>query len=72
MTIFSLQREEHDVDRFGDNAIEQEVNNVAIGVILTLAAMIGIWGVACLLSGVVGSDGVVALVQSWFSAVNGG
>jgi len=72
MTIYTINRENNDIDHLDGGIIEQEVNNVAIGVILVLAVMIGIWGVACLFGGLVGSEGVFGFVQSWVTAVTGG
>ena len=42
-----------------------------MGVIMVLAALIGIWGVACLIGGMVNSGGVGELLSGYFSAVTG-
>jgi hypothetical protein len=51
---------------------EQEaVGQVGIGLIGILSAMIGIWGVACLISGI-SQYGIVGMIRGWVSAVLGG
>lgn len=54
------------VDKMGRDASE-----VGIGVITVLAALIGIWGIACLFGGIVQSGGVGELVNGFISAVTG-
>ena len=44
---------------------------VGIGIIALLSAMIGTWGVVCLISGL-SQYGVTGMIQGWFSAVFGG
>jgi hypothetical protein len=53
-------------------AHEQEsVGQVGIGLIGILSAMIGTWGVACLISGIC-QYGIVGMIKGWVSAVMGG
>ena len=40
--------EEFGVDRVGEENIAESASQVGIGVIMTLAALIGVWGLACL------------------------
>jgi len=44
-----------------------------VSFILTLAfaALIGIWGIACLVGGAIAAGGPVGLAQGWFSAISG-
>jgi len=44
---------------------------VGIGLIGILSAMIGTWGVACLISGIC-QYGIVGMIKGWVSAVMGG
>jgi len=59
-----------------DNANNTEVNaayetsKFALGVGITMAALVGIWGVASLVSAL-SSDGPLNLVKSYFTAVTG-
>ena len=54
------------VDKMGRDAAE-----VGMGVIMVLAALIGIWGFACLFGGIVQSGGVGELINGFLSAVTG-
>ena len=52
-------------------AHEQEaVSQVGIGMIGILSALIGTWGLACLISGIC-QFGVVGMIKGWVSAVMG-
>lgn len=50
----------------------RDATEVGIGVISILAALIGIWGLACLFGGIVQSGGIAELVNGFISAVTGG
>ncbi|MEW6290430.1 MAG: hypothetical protein AB1545_11315 [Thermodesulfobacteriota bacterium] len=53
-------------------AHEQEsVSKIGIGLIGLLSAMIGTWGVACLISGIC-QYGIAGMIKGWVSAVMGG
>ena len=54
------------VDKMGRDATE-----VGIGVIAILAALIGIWGFACLFGGIAQSGGIGELINGYLSAVTG-
>lgn len=53
------------VDKLGRDASE-----VGIGVITVLAALIGIWGIACLIGAVAG-EGLPEMIRGYISAVTG-
>ncbi|MCL7487968.1 MAG: hypothetical protein M8357_07330 [Desulfobulbaceae bacterium] len=53
-------------DKMGRDASE-----VGIGVIMVLAALIGIWGIACLFGGIIQSGGVSELINGYLAAVTG-
>ena len=42
-----------------------------MGIIMVLAALIGIWGIACLIGGIANSGGVAELLNGYISAVTG-
>jgi len=50
---------------------QESVGQVGIGLIGILSAMIGTWGVACLISGI-SQYGIVGMIRGWVSAVIGG
>ncbi|PIP43156.1 MAG: hypothetical protein COZ12_06075 [Deltaproteobacteria bacterium CG_4_10_14_3_um_filter_60_8] len=58
-------------DQNQQNIVEKEISNVSMGVIVIMAALIGIWGVACLIGGLAGPDGLIGLGQGFISAVTG-
>lgn len=51
--------------------VDVEVSRVGITVIGFVAALIGVWGVACLIGGLVSSGGPLAFIKDWFNAVLG-
>ncbi len=53
------------------NKMGRDATEVGVGVIMVLAALIGIWGVACLFGGIVQSGGIAELVNGFLSAVIG-
>ena len=50
--------------------IAQETSKFTIRVVMTMAALIGIWAVACLIGGLA-SGGVGTLIQGFISAITG-
>ena len=50
--------------------ITQETSKFTIRVVMTMAALIGIWAVACLIGGLA-SGGVGTLIQGFISAITG-
>lgn len=47
-----------------------EVSRFGIGVTAALAALIGLWGMACMIGGLA-AGGPVALIKGFFSAITG-
>lgn len=52
-------------------AATDSVTTGSIAFMGVTSAVIGIWGVACLVGGLVGAGGPFSLIRSWFSAVIG-
>ncbi len=53
-------------------AHEQEaIPQIGIGLIVILSALIGTWGVACLIGGI-SQYGIAGMIQGWVSAIMGG
>lgn len=48
-----------------------DASEVGMGVILVLAVLIGIWGIACMGGGIVNSGGMGDLLSGYLSAVTG-
>ncbi len=58
-------------DNLENSSLGLETSRVAVGVIATFAILIGIWGAACLIGGIVGSESLLDLGKSWLSAITG-
>lgn len=55
----------------GIEKVTRDASEVGMGVIMVLAALIGIWGIACLIGGIANCGGITELVSGWISAVTG-
>lgn len=50
--------------------VAQETSKFTIGVVMTLAGMIGVWAMACLIGGLA-SGGIGGLIKGYISAILG-
>ena len=50
-----------------DQQIEQEASLIGTSIIFILSALIGIWGFACLISGI-SQHGALKMIKSWMAA----
>lgn len=53
------------------DSITNDASQVGIVVLIALAALIGVWGVACLVGGIVNSEGILEMATGFVSAVTG-
>lgn len=53
------------------DTVARDASQVGMSVVLTLAALIGIWGFACLIGGIANSASVADLVHGFITAVTG-
>ena len=53
-----------------DNRV-YEASQVAMGVLMAAAALVGVWGVACLIGGIAKSGSLLELGRGFISAVTG-
>ena len=44
-------------------------NQVTLGAMISLSGLVGVWGVACLVSAVAQSGGIFAMASSYMSAI---
>jgi hypothetical protein len=51
--------------------IDNKINRTVLGTITCLTALIGIWGVVCLIAGLLMSGGLLELGTGWITAVLG-
>jgi hypothetical protein len=49
----------------------ETTNHVAIAMIMILASLVGIWGVACFIGGIVECGNPLAMVSLWINAITG-
>lgn len=68
---FNASRERSKITTQAAGQVEAEVSKVGVSVIGFVAALIGIWGLACFVGGLVNSGGPLAFVKGWFGAVLG-
>ncbi|MBU1710768.1 MAG: hypothetical protein KKE17_12245 [Proteobacteria bacterium] len=61
-----------DVESAGLDQLTHGTSQVGIGVIMAMAAMVGLWGFACLMGGLVKSGGPLEMLRGFFTAVIGG
>jgi hypothetical protein len=67
----TLQKQGLGLGELDQAAIGEGISQAGVGVILTLATLIGVWGIACLIGGISSMGGVMELGRSWFAAVTG-
>ncbi len=60
-----------DMESTGMDSLSQGTSQFGLGLIMTLAALIGVWGVACLIGGIAKCEGILDLVRGYFTAVMG-
>jgi len=51
--------------------LDVETSKIVLVVCGILAALTGIWGIACLLSGIQGCENLIDLGNAWFTAISG-
>ena len=69
-----IQKERMATDQMGTtdlDSITRDASQVGMGVMIALAAMIGIWGFACLVGGIANSESLPDLVNGFITAVTG-
>jgi hypothetical protein len=52
-------------------AVTEGASQAGLGVIIVLAALIGVWGIACLIGGLGKSAGFLEAAQGWLTAITG-
>jgi len=67
----TLQKQGLDFGELDQAAIGEGISQAGVGVILVLATLIGIWGIACLIGGMSTMGGVMELGRGWLTAVTG-
>ena len=65
-TRISIQSHNEDLFDF-----DVETSKIVLVVCGILAALTGIWGIACLLSGIQGCENLIDLCRAWVTAITG-
>ncbi len=55
-----------------DATLDGELSKVGITAMFIAGGLIGVWGIVCLVSGLVQSGGPLSFIGTWMSAVIGG
>lgn len=67
----TLQKQGLGLGELDQAAIGEGVSQAGVGVILALATLIGLWGIACLIGGMSTMGGIMELGRGWLTAVTG-
>ena len=67
----TLQKQGLGLGELDQAAIGEGISQAGVGVILALASLIGVWGLACLIGGMSSMGGVMELGRGWLTAVTG-
>jgi hypothetical protein len=67
----TLQKQGLGLGELDQAAIGEGVSQAGVGVILSLATLIGVWGIACLISGMSSMGGIMELGRGWLAAITG-
>jgi hypothetical protein len=67
----TMQKQGLGLGELDQEAIGQGISQAGVGVILTLAIVIGVWGIACLVGGMISMGGIIEMGRNWLTAVTG-
>lgn len=65
-----IEKDRATIGELEKEAIMEGTSQAGIGILIALAALIGVWGLACLAGGIA-NGGVVELLRGWVNAVSG-
>ena len=67
----TMQKQGLGLGELDQEAIGEGISQAGVVVILTLATLIGLWGIACLVGGMSTMGGIMELGRGWLTAVTG-
>ena len=67
----TMQKQGLGLGELDQEAIGEGISQAGVGVILPLATLIGVWGIACLVGGMISMGGVIEMGRNWLTAVTG-
>lgn len=59
------------ITKSADATLDRELSKVGITTLFVAAGLVGIWGVACFVSGLAQVGGPLSLVRQWIAAITG-
>jgi hypothetical protein len=72
MHIKARTKSQLEIEKSADNTnVEQEVAKSTVWAFGVAPVLIGLWAAACIVGALLASDGPLALVQKWMSAILG-
>lgn len=64
-------KEKIDLVELDQEAVVEGISQAGMGIIVVLAALIGAWGLACLIGGLGKSAAILDAARGWLTAVSG-
>lgn len=71
MKINETKSHAGEMENAGMESVVQGTSQFGLGLIMALAALIGVWGVVCLIGGIAKSESILEMVRGYFTAVIG-
>ena len=65
-----IEKKELGIVELDREALVEGSSQAGITILIALAALVGLWGIACLFGGI-SESGIMGLVQGWLAAVTG-
>ena len=69
MHIETRAKSKIQIDRVDNVDVKQEVTKGTVWIVGAAPVLIGLWAAACIVGGLLASEGPVAFVQKWMSAI---
>ena len=67
----TMQKQGLGLGELDQAAIGEGISQAGVGVILALATVIGVWGIAYLVGGMISMGGIIEMGRNWLTAVTG-
>lgn len=67
----AIDQEKVGLGELDKEAVTEGASQAGLGVIIVLAALIGVWGIACLIGGLGKSAGLLEAARGWLTAITG-
>ena len=67
----TLNQKTSKAQEINQEVVSEGASQAGVGVIFTLSGIIGVWSLACMISGLVNAGGVGQFARAWFTSVTG-